>query len=321
MTTYNHLPDTAMKQPNLKRRQANESSVANMLIAQPGSIHLATSKTTSYCYQLDARQHHKSIRSPSPPQSCSLVSTSSTFNSSSRITSQHHHRKRVRLSLCLLSCFIIGLLVQTTCSDALWMPSMFQNPFNGSFVRRLASSARQASGVDVSPVAPVHLPQQDQAQQAIQEVAIDGTAPLDQQQQQQSLVTGGALAPGGGGGYGLGYGSILEMAGIRPQSIASLLNTVGDTGFRYFNIQDQCRNRAACDLGFMLYKKLSFVHNWLIRTSVRSLTDMNNPYTQSWMEGMLGRNCTTVYPTCRQSPLEGLMNLAILQQLSGQGHH
>lgn len=113
------------------------------------------------------------------------------------------------------------------------------------------------------------------------------------------------------------YGTnLLSIAGIQPSSIATILNTVGDTGFRYFNIQDQCRNRAACDLGSMLYRKLSFVHNWLIRTSVRTLTDMNNVYTQSWMEGMLGRNCTSVYMSCSQSPLDGLMNLALLQHLA-----
>lgn len=110
--------------------------------------------------------------------------------------------------------------------------------------------------------------------------------------------------------------NLLSIAGIQPSRIASILNTVGETGFTYFNIQDQCRNRAACDLGAMLYKRLSFVHNWLIRTSVRTLTDMNNIYTQSWMEGMLGRNCTSVYSSCRQSPLEGLMNVAFLQHLA-----
>lgn len=134
--------------------------------------------------------------------------------------------------------------------------------------------------------------------------------------QQQSMEQQSMTSSSSGGGY-TGYGSnLLAIAGIRPASIASILNTVGDTGFRYFNIEDQCRNRAACDLGFMLYKKLSFVHNWLIRTSVRSLTDMNNIYTQSWMEGMMGRNCSTVYVSCRQSPLEGIMNLAFVQQLA-----
>ena len=132
------------------------------------------------------------------------------------------------------------------------------------------------------------------------------------QQLDQPSLPAAATSPNGGG-YG---SSLMAIAGIRPASIASILNVVGDTGFRYFNIQDQCRNRAACDLGHMLYKKLSFVHNWLIRTSVRSLTDMNNIYSQSWMEGMLGRNCTSVYESCRQSPLEGLMNLAFLQQLA-----
>lgn len=153
------------------------------------------------------------------------------------------------------------------------------------------------------------LAQADQAQGGQQVVQQQEAIKQQTEVQQQSIVPSG-------GGYA-GYGSsLLSIAGIQPSSIASLLNTVGDTGFRYFNIQDQCRNRAACDLGFMLFKKLSFVHNWLIRTSVRTLTDMNNVYTQSWMEGMLGRNCTTVYATCRESPLEGIMNLAMLQHLA-----
>lgn len=145
---------------------------------------------------------------------------------------------------------------------------------------------------------------------------------LQQQQQAQQLEdsllqqqVGTATASSGSPYSGFGS-SLLSIAGIQPSSIAALLNTVGDTGFSYFNIQDQCRNRAACDLGHMLYRKLSFVHNWLIRTSVRTLTDMNNVYTQSWMEGMLGRNCTAVYMSCRQSPLEGLMNMAVLQHLA-----
>lgn len=157
--------------------------------------------------------------------------------------------------------------------------------------------------------------QQEALQQQVQN-ELNQQALQEDLAQQQQLEPGLASPPSAAGGYA-GYGSnLLAIAGIRPASIASILNTVGDTGFRYFNIQDQCRNRAACDLGYMLYKKLSFVHNWLIRTSVRSLTDMNNIYTQSWMEGMLGRNCTTVYATCRQSPLEGLMSLAFVQQLA-----
>lgn len=136
------------------------------------------------------------------------------------------------------------------------------------------------------------------------------------QQQTIAGVTSTGVSQQAQPGQSSYYSSLLSIAGIQPSSIASVLNTVGDTGFRYFNIQDQCRNRAACDLGSMLYKKLSFVHNWLIRTSVRTLTDMNNIYTQSWMEGMLGRNCTSVYVTCSQSPLEGFMNLALLQHLA-----
>lgn len=130
-----------------------------------------------------------------------------------------------------------------------------------------------------------------------------------------SHKSGTSSAAGGGGGYS-SYGSgLLSIAGIQPATLSALLGTVGDTSFKYFNIQDQCRNRAACDLGAMLYKKLSFVHNWLVRTSVRSLVDMNNVYMQSWMEGMTGRNCTAVYVSCHQSPLDGLMNLAMLQNL------
>lgn len=134
---------------------------------------------------------------------------------------------------------------------------------------------------------------------------------------QEQLVQEVTNSPTSGISSYTSYGSsLLSIAGIQPSSIAALLNTVGDTGFRYFNIQDQCRNRAACDLGYMLYNKLSFVHNWLIRTSVRTLTDMNNVYSQSWMEGMMGRNCTAIYLSCRQSPLEGLMNLALIQHLA-----
>lgn len=103
-----------------------------------------------------------------------------------------------------------------------------------------------------------------------------------------------------------------SIAGIRPSSIASILNTVSETGFQYFNVHDQCRSRTACDVGFMLYKRLNFVHNWLIRTSVRTLVDTNNVYALSWTNGMMGRNCSVVYPACNQSPLESIMNFALL---------
>lgn len=139
--------------------------------------------------------------------------------------------------------------------------------------------------------------QLQQQQQSESNIGIDGI----KEPQNNQLASSSSVSSNG-----------FSIGGIRPSMIATLLNTVGDTGFRYFNIEDQCRNRAACDLGFMLYKKLSFAHNWLIRTSVRSLTDMNNMYTQSWMEGMMGRNCTTVYMSCRQSPLDGLMNIVQL---------
>lgn len=102
------------------------------------------------------------------------------------------------------------------------------------------------------------------------------------------------------------------IAGIRPSGIASILNTVSETGFQYFNVHDQCRSRTACDVGYMLYKKLNFVHNWLIRTSVRTLVDPNNVYALSWSSGMMGKNCTLVYPACNQSPIESFMNFALL---------
>lgn len=171
-----------------------------------------------------------------------------------------------------------------------------------------------------------NLPQQQQSQ--VFDQNLDRQTPEVSQSQQQQIIkqpqqqvvlegspeyqtNSGTKLPGSTLGS-----SILSIAGIQPSRIASLLNTVGETGFAYFNIQDQCRNRAACDLGHMLYRKLSFVHNWLIRTSVRTLTDMNNLYTQSWMEGMLGRNCTTVYATCHQSPLDGLMSMSYLQHFA-----
>lgn len=192
-----------------------------------------------------------------------------------------------------LAILILGtsLITKTTTVDALWI---FQQ---GSS----SSSVTSSSGADQQQ--PIDQQQAPEASQVAsqQESDLKGAEQLTTQ------------APSTYAGYGA---SLLSIAGIQPSSIASLLNTVGDTGFRYFNIQDQCRNRAACDLGYMLFKKLSFVHNWLIRTSVRTLTDMNNIYTQSWMEGMLGKNCTLVYATCRESPLEGIMNLAMLQHLA-----
>jgi hypothetical protein len=102
------------------------------------------------------------------------------------------------------------------------------------------------------------------------------------------------------------------IAGLKPSNIASLLNTVSETGFSYFNVDDQCRSRTACDVGYMLYKKLNFVHNWIIRASVRTLVDSNNIYAQSWTSGMTGKNCTHIYPACNQSPLDSLMNFALL---------
>lgn len=184
----------------------------------------------------------------------------------------------------LLVTFIASLIVQQPTVEALWF---FQDPTN------------QTLGIDKSTL-----------------VQIQSDLPQQQEQEAQDAIAAQTAQQSGSGNLGAYGSSLLSIAGIQPSSIASLLNTVGDTGFKYFNIQDQCRNRAACDLGHMLYRKLSFVHNWLIRTSVRTLTDMNNVYTQSWMEGMLGRNCTAVYASCHQSPLEGLMNLALLQHLA-----
>lgn len=214
---------------------------------------------------------------------------------------------------------LMTLLIAQTCQQnlvhGLWL---FQNPqdhthqdmpttsFNDSFTSRLANIAAQqlASQFEQAP----------QQQDTITQHKGHTHASHSHTSTGANSVSGGKGA-GGGAGYS-SYGSgLLSIAGIQPASLSALLGTVGDTSFRYFNIQDQCRNRAACDLGAMLYKKLSFVHNWLVRTSVRSLVDMNNVYMQSWMEGMTGRNCTAVYVSCHQSPLEGLMNLAMIQNL------
>lgn len=129
------------------------------------------------------------------------------------------------------------------------------------------------------------------------------TVPQEQAQQQGASVKTSAAAPSM---------DSFTVGGLRPSNIASLLNTVSETGFSYFNVHDQCRSRTACDVGFMLYKKLNFIHNWIIRASVRTLVDANNIYAQSWTTGMLGRNCTLTYPSCNQSPLDSLMSFAIL---------
>lgn len=106
--------------------------------------------------------------------------------------------------------------------------------------------------------------------------------------------------------------SLLTIGGLKPSSIASLLNTVSDTGFSYFNVHDQCRSRTACDVGYMLYRKLNFLHNWVLRASVRTLVSSSNVYAQSWHTGMMGKNCTLTYPLCNQSPFESIMNFALL---------
>lgn len=228
------------------------------------------------------------------------------FNSTKNIYQQHNTRRFKSITYAfkgqLLYITLATIIIATSMiytAEALWL---FQQG-GGSAATSTSSSSSTDSGDQQQAL-------EQQAQEA-QQVA---------SQQQDLALKGGEQtttpATSTFGGYGA---SLLSIAGIQPSSIASLLNTVGDTGFRYFNIQDQCRNRAACDLGYMLFKKLSFVHNWLIRTSVRTLTDMNNIYTQSWMEGMLGRNCTVVYATCRESPLEGIMNLAMLQHLATGG--
>lgn len=214
----------------------------------------------------------------------------------------------------ILICLMTILVASTTHVHGLWL---FQHPHesssqedtsssqaNESFTEHLTNIAAQQLSTHFEPA-----PQQ-QEKTALKTDHAGHSHP-------HSTSSGASTTTGGAGGQGYGsYGSgLFSIAGIQPASFSTLLGTVGDTGFRYFNIQNQCRNRAACDLGAMLYKKLSFVHNWLVRTSVRSFADMNNVYMQSWMEGMTGRNCTAVYLACRQSPLEGLMNLAMLQNL------
>lgn len=237
--------------------------------------------------------------------------------------------KSSRLFLMLSSTITVILLAQVARADAMWWFNGFGQNQQSPAQQKPTSAALTSSGSSTSPPPVVsrsanvsqaikvqqlteQLQKHSQPQETVVEQAPGET--IEQTQTQQQVVQ--QETQGGGISSYSSYGSnLLSIAGIQPSSIASLLNTVGDTGFRYFNIQDQCRNRAACDLGNMLYKKLSFVHNWLIRTSVRTIIDMNNVYAQSWMEGMLGRNCTQVYATCRQSPLEGLMNLAILQHM------
>lgn len=98
-------------------------------------------------------------------------------------------------------------------------------------------------------------------------------------------------------------------------SIASLLGAIQNSSFKYLSLEpDQCQNRASCDFGFMFYQKLGFLQNWLLRTSVRHMVDPANVYAQSWVEGMLGRNCSTIYLNCQQSPLDSLRGLAFLQR-------
>lgn len=203
------------------------------------------------------------------------------------MTHQHprmYHAKPVK--------FLITLILVTTClqlpepCQCVW----FQDILTNSTSSQIFSSRSLSQET-------VNVPEQKQEQQE-QQVAITQQT-VDQQIQEKT-----GQMPTSIDGF--------TIAGIRPSNIASLLNTVSETGFSYFNVHDQCRSRTACDVGYMLYKKLNFVHNWIIRASVRTLVDSSNIYAQSWNNGMMGKNCSVVFPLCHQSPLDSLMSFALL---------
>lgn len=186
----------------------------------------------------------------------------------------------------LTSLLLIGLIVagqQLATAQAMWL-------FQDIGVNQTTLSS-VANILDHLPMAAT------EATAQVIEQAKETTTQQQTQSQQQTLQQ--SISP-------------FSIAGIRPASIASLLNTVSDTGFSYFNVHDQCRGRTACDVGFMLYKKVNFIHNWIIRASVRSLVDHTNAYSIAWNNGMLGKNCTLIYPACSQSPLDSLMSFAFL---------
>ena len=199
----------------------------------------------------------------------------------------------------LIGLLLISLLGQQMASvEAMWFHELTgMNQTMARFLERVprASSVAggEASTSDQITTAATTQQRQQQAQELLEQAA------KQPQQQQEDVTYQQSMSP-------------FSIAGIRPSSIASLLNTVSDTGFSYFNVHDQCRSRTACDVGNMLYKKLNFVHNWIIRASVRTLVDPTNVYSIAWTGGMMGKNCTIIYPACSQSPLDSIMNFAFM---------
>lgn len=97
-------------------------------------------------------------------------------------------------------------------------------------------------------------------------------------------------------------------------SLTSTLYSVINTGAnRYLHISDdQCKNRAACEMGGLVYKKISFINNWLLRLAIRNITDMSSPYAQAWLEGMMGHSCSRIFDKCKRSPLQTLASLGLI---------
>lgn len=206
---------------------------------------------------------------------------------SKQISRQKTNSEPLFINLALIMSLLIAAQHMTATTNAMWLLQDLPSGVNSTVAKlldRLPATTETNANANAAATAQVLEP----VSQIIQQ----------QEQQTQSSDYLQSMSP-------------FSIAGIRPASIASLLNTVSDTGFSYFNVHDQCRSRTACDVGYMLYKKLNFIHNWIIRASVRTLVDSTNIYSIAWNNGMMGKNCTTTYPACSQSPLESLMNFAL----------
>jgi len=93
------------------------------------------------------------------------------------------------------------------------------------------------------------------------------------------------------------YGSTLASYGgnLSNQTLAQLNLTTPD-----------CRQRAICDTSYYLANHLPSVNSYLTSVSNIFLLNMQSQYSQAWLNGMMKRDCGSLYSGCPKSPFKSI---------------
>jgi len=93
------------------------------------------------------------------------------------------------------------------------------------------------------------------------------------------------------------YGSTLASYGgnLSNQTLAQLNLTTPD-----------CRQRAICDTSYYLANTLPSVNSYLTSVSNIFLLNMQSQYSQAWLNGMMKRDCGSLYSGCPKSPFKSI---------------